>query len=369
MAGLQIRGLCVDYGTRRVIDGLDLDAQPGAFVALLGESGSGKSSLLRAIAGLQAPAAGSVHFGGRALDPLPPGRREIAMVFQDHALLPQLDVIGNLTLGLRARGVGAAEATRQATAAARRLGLEPLLARRASTLSGGEAQRVALGRALLRQAKLVLMDEPLSALDAPLRARLREELLVLHREQGWTTLYVTHDQAEALAMGDQLGLLEGGRLLQYGPPAQVYRRPASLAAARFLGQPPMAIHPLEGEPGAWRWLGQPLPGTLAADQPPGRVLAGLRPEALHVQGSRWQPPRPPDLQWQARVTGVENAGESLRLRLEVDGQRLDARDAPEAGHAAGDTLQLGAHSADLRLFDADSGQALEADITTAGAAA
>ncbi|MGB1557448.1 MAG: ABC transporter ATP-binding protein, partial [Oceanococcaceae bacterium] len=204
---LQIRGLRVELGGRTIIENLSFTAPTGSFIVLMGASGSGKSTLLRALAGLNPCTAEELRLGSTDLRPLPPAKRGVAMVFQDHALFPHLSVEQNLVFGLRARGVGATESAARAKRVAAELGISALLPRRVPGLSGGERQRVALGRALLREAPLVLMDEPLSSLDAPLRAKMRQDILRLHRQRGWTTVYVTHDPVEALAMADWLGLI------------------------------------------------------------------------------------------------------------------------------------------------------------------
>lgn len=345
---LQIRGLRVELGGRAIIENLSFTAPTGSFIVLMGASGSGKSTLLRALAGLNPCTAEELRLGSTDLRPLPPAKRGVAMVFQDHALFPHLSVEQNLVFGLRARGVGATESAARAKRVAAELGISALLPRRVPGLSGGERQRVALGRALLREAPLVLMDEPLSSLDAPLRAKMRQDILRLHRQRGWTTVYVTHDPVEALAMADWLGLIEQGQLLQFAPPRQVYHHPASLQAAAYLGQPPMQCLPLVREGGQAHLLG-------AAITPPqdGGLIAGIRPEDLHCPALETD-----SLRWQAQLAGREWQGDMQILRLRVGAQELLCKVGSGFTPPADGLLTLGAEAEALRWFAADSGRAL-----------
>ncbi len=258
-AGLELRQLCREVGGRQLLDRLDLTVAPGECLALLGPSGCGKSTTLRLVAGLDPASGGQVLLNGQDLGPLSPGERQVAMVFQSYALYPHLSVEGNLELGLKVRGVAASERQRRLAAVLEMLQLEELRQRRPAQLSGGQRQRVALARALLRQPRIMLLDEPMSNLDAQLREELRPELrrLVCGREQ--PVIYVTHDQQEAVGMADRLALLDGGRLQQVGSPRELYADPANRFVACFLGRP--AINLL----------------TIA----PGRQL-GLRPEHLRL---------------------------------------------------------------------------------------
>jgi len=258
-AGLELRQLCREVGGRRLLDRLDLTVAPGECLALLGPSGCGKSTTLRLVAGLDPASAGQVFLDGQDLGALSPGERQVAMVFQSYALYPHLSVEGNLELGLKVRGVAAAERQRRLGAVLELLQLEELRQRRPAQLSGGQRQRVALARALLRQPRIMLLDEPMSNLDAQLREELRPELrrLVCGGEQ--PVIYVTHDQQEAGGMADRIALLDAGRLQQVGSPRELYADPANRFVACFLGRP--AINLL----------------TIA----PRRQL-GLRPEHLHL---------------------------------------------------------------------------------------
>ena len=283
-------------------DGLDLQVREGELLALLGPSGSGKSTLLRLVAGLEHPTAGNIRFGDQVVNDVPARNRDVAMVFQSHALYPHWTVYKNLAFGLRLRRSAAAaeEIERRVSETAAELGLEPLLNRMPGELSGGEAQRVALGRAMVRQPSVFLFDEPLSNLDAPLRLELRRQIKRLHAQLGTTMLYVTHDQAEALALGDRLAVIHRGRIEQIGEPPEVYDRPANRFVAGFVGSPPMnffdarpaadsADGPFTLSAGDWsiaadrRWWP-------AAETGPGYVV-GFRPEHIRISiSSSNQPP-------------------------------------------------------------------------------
>ena len=265
---------------------LSLEVADGEFLVLLGPSGCGKSTALRLLAGLETPSAGAILIDGRRVDALPPQRRNLAMVFQNYALYPHMSVRDNLRFPLRMRKLPKAEQQARVAHTAALLGLSGLLARRPAELSGGQRQRVAMGRALVRDPVAFLMDEPLSNLDAKLRVRIRAEIAALQQRLGVTTLYVTHDQVEAMTLGQRVAVLRAGVLQQLGPPDDVYRRPANTFVAGFLGSPPMNLfHPVLARAEAgWvlRWgerrLPLPrLPPDLTAE---GGLVLGLRPEAF-----------------------------------------------------------------------------------------
>ncbi|MCP9784652.1 ABC transporter ATP-binding protein [Cyanobium sp. N5-Cardenillas] len=260
-AGLELRQLCRKVGDRRLLDGLDLQVAPGECVALLGPSGCGKSTTLRLVAGLDPASGGQVLLDGVDLTGRSPGERQVAMVFQSYALYPHLSVEGNLDLGLKVRGLPPRERQQRIDATLELLQLGELRQRRPAQLSGGQRQRVALARALLRHPRIVLLDEPMSNLDAQLREDLRPELrrLLCGREQ--PVIYVTHDQQEAVGMADRIALLEAGRLQQVGSPRELYTNPANRFVASFLGRPAINLLAVE----------------------PGRQL-GLRPEHIHLGG-------------------------------------------------------------------------------------
>ena len=246
MSLIEMEGVAKSWGGTTALQALDLRIEPGSFCVLLGPSGCGKSTTLRIIAGLESATSGRVRIDGQDVTQLPPARRGIAMVFQNYALFPHLTVAQNIGFGLSVRKVPAAEARRRIDEAAALLGLDALLARRPGQLSGGQQQRVALGRALVARARVCLMDEPLSNLDAQLRQEMRTELRELQRRLGLTVVYVTHDQAEAMGMADQVVLLSQGRVEQCAAPQEIYSRPATTFAARFIGTPAMNIARLDG---------------------------------------------------------------------------------------------------------------------------
>ena len=350
------------YGPLTALDGLSIEVGAGELLAVLGPSGSGKSTALRVVAGLESPDAGRVLVGGRDVTHVAPARRDVAMVFQSFALFPHLTVRENIGFGLAARKAPAAERERRVSEAAAVLGLEDLLARRPHALSGGERQRVALARALAGRPKVLLMDEPLSNLDAPLRERARSEIRRLHRETGATVVYVTHDQAEALSLGERVAVLEGGRLRQVGAPEDVYDRPATSFVARFVGSPPMNLVEARAQDGVLRGPG-PIVLPLPADAPPPgaeRVLAGFRAEGATCpagEGARDGAGGGMAAGFTARVDVVERAGHERLWYLTTGGVRFAVRPAAGANAAPGDEVRVAVDARAVRLFDPVTGQA------------
>ncbi|MGK7870840.1 ABC transporter ATP-binding protein [Falsiroseomonas sp. E2-1-a20] len=298
MASVDLIGIRKRFGTTEVLKDVSLSAADGEFLAILGPSGCGKSTLLRVLAGLEGADAGEVRLGGQDVGALPPKSRDLAMVFQSYALYPYMTVAENIGLPLRMRrlsALGRAPLLGRLLPAARLaersiaedvarvaagLGLDGLLHRRPAQLSGGQRQRVALARAMVRQPAAFLMDEPLSNLDARLRGEARAEIVALQRRLGATVLYVTHDQAEAMAMADRVAVMQGGRVLQVAPPQSLYDDPANLEVARFVGSPPMNALPASIPPdGRLRVAGIALP-FLAAPGAAAPLTLGIRPEAL-----------------------------------------------------------------------------------------
>ena len=290
MADLRIKGLHKYYGSVHAVRGVDLEIPAGEFTVLVGQSGCGKSTLLRTIAGLEDADEGSIEIGGEVVDDEPPRARDIAMVFQNYALYPYMTVYDNVAFGLRARRTPTGEIDAKVRQAARMLAIDHLLERYPRQLSGGQLQRVAIGRTMVRNARLYLFDEPLSNLDAQLRDEMRGEIKRLHQELGKTMIYVTHDQVEAMTMADRIVLLRDGKIEQQGAPLDLYERPATRYVAGFLGSPPMNFIPAQliGDDGgvAVRLndgttlpLAAPRTSRLAplAGRP---VVLGLRPEHI-----------------------------------------------------------------------------------------
>jgi sn-glycerol 3-phosphate transport system ATP-binding protein len=280
---LVLENLGKHYAGNVAVDRVNLHAPAGSFTALLGPSGCGKSTTLRMIAGLDTPTTGRILIGGRDVTGLAPAQRRIAMVFQSYALFPHLSVRENILFGLRVRKEPEQDFDRRLSRVADLLGLEALLDRRPAQLSGGQQQRVALGRAVISDAPVCLMDEPLSNLDAQLRQDMRREIRGLQRELGITMIYVTHDQTEAMSMADQVVLLNAGRIEQKGTPEDLYARPATPFAARFIGTPPMnliAIDPLFEQHVIRGTHGPAITGS-----PTNARLLGLRPEHLRLDDS------------------------------------------------------------------------------------
>jgi ABC-type sugar transport system ATPase subunit len=283
MARARIVGLEKRFGAVAALAALDLTVDDGELVTVLGPSGCGKSTLLKLIAGLELPDAGEIHLDGERIDRMPPGKRDVAMVFQSYALYPHMSVRENVEFPLRMRRVERVERDRRVDEIASLLELVPLLDRRPAALSGGERQRVALARALVRRPKLFLLDEPLSNLDARLRAHVRRFFRELQRRVGVTTLYVTHDQTEALTLGRRVVVLDRGRVQQVDRPLDLYERPANRFVAGFVGTPPMNLLPARHVDGALRVADQtilPAPGLRRRLGSPGEVILGVRPEAF-----------------------------------------------------------------------------------------
>jgi ABC-type sugar transport system ATPase subunit len=318
---------------------LDFEIRAGELLVVLGPSGSGKSTLLRLIAGLESPSSGAVWIDGRDVSRVPPHRRDVAMVFQNPALYPHLSVFDNLAFGLRARGVSRSQARVRVNSVAGMLGLDHVLTRRPSALSGGERQRVAIGRALAREPRTILLDEPFSNLDIPLRTSLRDQVVELHRRFKTTLIHVTHDQAEALVMGDRIVILDRGQLLQCGTPRVLYEQPVHRFVATFVGSPPMNILPCQiehdGESIRLHPVGteRALPWTLPEELLPRgwrgttRLFdLGLRPEAIAVrEPGAAGPSLPSSPSVSARVRRMEFNGPELLATLELWPHRLVAR--------------------------------------------
>ena len=363
--GLDLQGLNKQLGGRPVVADLSLQVRAGELLVLVGPSGSGKSTLLRLIAGLEAQDSGSIVVAGRDVGALPADQRNIAMVFQNYALFPHMTIDENLSFGMQARKQEKVVIRQRVQAVAEVLGLQDKLARYPRELSGGERQRVALGRAMLREPALFLLDEPLSNLDAQLRVQTRAEILRVHQRLKTTMVYVTHDQVEALSLGDRVGVLHQGRLLDLGTPTEVYQRPRTLFVARFIGSPPMNTVEVQAAPPMHVRRGDAsfeLPPALAARVGPvGRDwVLGVRPEHVCVQGSRWTLGQPVGAPLEALVQGAEFAGDQIYLHLAVQGTTLIARVEPEFAAQRGQTCWVWLRPEHLHLFDPATGQSLAA---------
>jgi multiple sugar transport system ATP-binding protein len=326
--GLQLVGVRKAFADAEVLRGLDLEAEEGELLVVLGPSGSGKSTTLRIAAGLEEPTAGSVHIGGRDVTRVPASKRNVAMVFQSYALFPHFDAARNIGFGLSARGMKREEVERRVREAAELVGVAEFLHRRPYELSGGERQGVALARALAREPDVFLLDEPLSNLDAQLRTRTRAELKRLHAELGRTMVYVTHDQVEALTLGDRVAVLERGLVAQVGTPDEIYRRPVDRFVASFVGSPAMNFLP---------------PETAGRFGLGGDGEAGVRPEHVRLGEGEIE----------GEVVLVEPAGSEAFLHLDADGQRLVARVPPEELPEPGSRVRIGVRPGDVHRFDAE----------------
>jgi len=291
MAYLELRQIVKRFGEVRVVEEMNLSAQAGEFIVLVGASGCGKSTTLRMIAGLEAPSAGAILIDGRDVTAATPADRDIAMVFQNYALYPHMDVAQNMSFALELAGAPRREIAQRVDAAAKILGITHLLARKPKELSGGQRQRVAMGRAIVREPKVFLFDEPLSNLDAKLRGHMRIEIALLHRRLGKTTVYVTHDQVEAMTLADRIVVMDQGRIQQVGSPDEVFNRPLNQFVAGFIGSPSMNFLDAVVQPGdadlqfagaGWRCA---VPDAMRADALglAGRpVVVGVRPQSLRI---------------------------------------------------------------------------------------
>ncbi|HWX09334.1 MAG TPA: sn-glycerol-3-phosphate ABC transporter ATP-binding protein UgpC [Gaiellaceae bacterium] len=310
------------------VDDVSLEIASGEFLVLVGPSGCGKSTLLRMIAGLEEVTDGSISIGDRDVTDLPPRQRDIAMVFQTYALYPHMTVRENLGYGLKVRKTPKGDVGKRVDEVAEMLGLEKLLGRRPAALSGGQRQRVAMGRAIVREPKAFLMDEPLSNLDAKLRVSMRAQLSSLHVRLGTTTIYVTHDQVEAMTLGERVAVMRDGRILQVDTPQELYNRPLNLYVAAFIGSPAMNLVEASLADGAVEFGGLkiPLPASNRLAGAPSRVVVGIRPEAF--EDAALADPNLP--QWDVEVDVVEDLGPDTHVIFQVDAPPVDVTEVREA---------------------------------------
>ena len=358
-------------GGTTAIDRLNLDIPDGEFMILVGPSGCGKTTALRLVAGLESATSGAITVGGRDITHLSPKDRDIAMVFQNYALYPHMTVYKNLAFGLRQRRVAKADVDRRVREMSVMLGLDELLRRRPGQLSGGQRQRVAMGRALVREPKAFLLDEPLSNLDAKLRVQMRAELKRLHQRLGVTTIYVTHDQVEAMTLGDRLAVMSAGRLQQVGTPQDVYEKPTNVFVAHFIGSPPMNL--LKGTAAGGVVRAGDLESRVPVAMPDGPCVVGIRPESLSLAehedaGARLDfhievvEPLGGELLAHGSIGGQlaspDAEGDGLLLADTATRARITARLDGRLRLKAGETVPLSVHPGELYLFDAQSGDAV-----------
>ena len=363
MAELRLVNLFKNYEKVSAVQGLSLNIATGEFVVILGPSGCGKTTTLRCVAGLENPDSGSILIDGKDVTDIPPRDRDVAMVFQNYALYPHMTVFENISYPLRMRKSPKSEIEKRAKEVAKLLGIEHLLARRPRQLSGGEQQRVALGRAIVRRPKIFLMDEPLSNLDAKLRLYTRAELKRLQRQLGVTTVYVTHDQAEALALADKIAIMHKGKVLQYDTPSEIYSRPKNAFVAGFIGTPPMniikaSIQRRDGRlvvsTGGFSYtLPQETSSKLSGHAFDGEVFLGVRPEDLLISQ------QPSNISvFEAEVYVVEPMGPTVMVDLRIDEYALKSVTSSTATLAAGDKVWIGFQPDKIHIFDAKTEEAL-----------
>jgi multiple sugar transport system ATP-binding protein len=363
LSAVRFEGVHKIFGTETAVEDLNLTVEAGEFMVLVGPSGCGKTTTLRMLAGLERPSYGRILIGERLVNNISPRFRDVAMVFQSYALYPHMNVYDNLAFGMRARGADSKVVAERVKETADVLGLGHLLKRRPSELSGGQRQRVALGRALIRQPQVFLMDEPLSNLDAGLRVQMRAELSRLHERFRVTTLYVTHDQVEAMTMGDRIAVMNTGRLQQVDAPETLYDSPANMFVAGFIGSPRMNFVPgrlttVQGKP-AVEFLGVTAllsaASQLTGDSDRGDVLVGIRPEDLV-----WRRTAPPEntLTVAADVDVIEPMGHEAYVTAVCAGETVTSRFPPRSGVHTRERVELAFNPARLHLFDARSGETI-----------
>jgi multiple sugar transport system ATP-binding protein len=352
MASVTIRDVRKAFGSVEIIHGVNVDIEDGEFVILVGPSGCGKSTLLRMLAGLENITSGEVAIGNRIVNNVPPKERDIAMVFQNYALYPHMSVAENMAFSMKLRGADQSEITERVDRAAKILGLEKLLDRYPRQLSGGQRQRVAMGRAIVRDPQVFLFDEPLSNLDAKLRVQMRTEIKELHQRLKTTTVYVTHDQIEAMTMADKIVVMHDGIVEQMGAPLDLYDRPDNLFVAGFIGSPAMNF--IKGRIGGTGFVsegGVALPvGRAPAGMEGKPVIYGLRPEHIQID-----PQGVP-----AKIVVVEPTGSETQVVLDAGGQEIIAIFRERLTARPGETIRISPSLAVAHLFDAETGRRLTA---------
>ena len=347
MAGIRVEKVSKRFGKVEALKGVDLEVRDQEFLVLLGPSGCGKTTLLRIVAGLEAPTSGEVYIGERRVTHLPPRLRGIAMVFQNYAIFPHLTVYENVAFGLRMKRRPEEEIRRKVGEVAALLHIEELLDRYPAQLSGGQRQRVAVARALAVEPEVLLMDEPLSNLDALLRLEMRAELKRLLKETRTTTLYVTHDQVEAMSLADRIAVMRQGEIVQLGTPTEIYHAPADTFVGGFIGNPPMNFLRAGALGGRVVLEGFAVPSPVE-----GEVLLGVRPEDLRVSKEQAEGA------FRARVLVVEPLGPHLQLTLERGGETFRALADPDFSVAFGEEVWVRPNPGRVRLFHPKTGKAL-----------
>jgi multiple sugar transport system ATP-binding protein len=368
MATVAIRDIRKRFGATEVLKGIDLDIDNGEFTVLVGPSGCGKSTLLAIVAGLDTMTSGEIEIGGRRMNGVAPKDRDIAMVFQTYALYPSMTVRQNITFGMECRHTPKAAQAEAVARVARLLQIEPLLNRRPGQLSGGQRQRVAMGRALVRDPKLFLFDEPLSNLDAQLRVEMRAEIKQLHARVGTTSIYVTHDQVEAMTMATRIAVMHHGEVQQFDDPDTIYNRPANLFVARFMGSPPMntmraRLAGIDGTPHAMIGDGSdavrlPLPlddrdGRLSPFRD-SEIVVGIRPECIAENRRRFGDEPSDPLTVDGFVEMTEPTGSETIVTLRLGGQRVIGRIAPDIKLPVGGPSRFAIDTRKLCVFDPKS---------------
>ena len=343
MSSVTLKNVCKKYDSKVVIDNIDLEINDKEFIVLVGASGCGKSTILRMIAGLEEITGGDILIGGKKVNDIPPKDRDIAFVFQSYALYPHMTVRENIAFGLKMRKVPKDEIEKKVKEAAEILNLTEYLDRKPKQLSGGQRQRVALGRAIVRNPKVFLMDEPLSNLDAKLRVQMRSEIKKLHEKLQTTFIYVTHDQTEALTMGDRIVVLDKGVIQQVAPPEEIYNNPANTFVAGFVGSPQMNFIPAQINNGFAEFAGGKVK---LSELPEGKqVILGIRPEKMVCGG---------DIKFSAKVDMYELLGSEKIVYFNIGSSRCSAKLPPD--YEIGETINLSIREEDIYIFDANTGK-------------
>ena len=355
MARLKVEKITKQFGHQRAVDEVSFEAKDGEFVVLLGPSGSGKTTVLRMIAGLESPTSGRIYVDNVEVNDLSPRERDMAMVFQNYALYPHMKIYDNIALPLKVRKLDDAEVVKRVKATAELLQISELLNKKPSEISGGQQQRVAVARAVVRNPKVFLFDEPLSNLDAKLRVMARGFLKRLQKELKVTTVYVTHDQAEAMTMADRIAVLNGGKLVQMAPPMKIYDEPSDLFVAGFVGSPPMNL--VEGslaeEDGQTYFVSGPIRCKVGpAERRTSKVVLGVRPEDLVVGDT------PGPNVFKATIYVAEPMGSVQYITLDVQGVRLLAQVATSYEAVLNKEVYCGFREKETYLFDKEAGQRL-----------